>query len=329
MPRSVPVHRTSRLLAGGAVLVSLAAVLTGCAGGSGNVAGCVPKAVAGQASQTIEATGRFGSAPTVTFATPLHVDDTQVSTLIAGSGTPLTAQQEVSADLTFLNATTGAEVSKTDYSGSAPARFVIGGVGIPGLRKALVCARVGARLAVVLPPSQAIPAANRPAGLTATDSVVAVVDVRDAYLARADGSNQVMGNGLPAVVLGADGRPGITLPENTPPTTLRVANLKNGSGARIAAGDTAVIQYTGVIWKPDDITNGTVFDSSWTTGSPVDVVVKKGQTVPGLVTALAGQRVGSQVLAILPPSQAYGDQATSTIPADSTLVFVVDILGKA
>ncbi len=322
-------HRTARLLAGSAVLVSLAAALTGCAGGSGNVAGCVPKAVSGQASQTVTATGKFGSAPTVTFGTPLHVDDTQVSTLIAGSGTPLTAQQEVAADVTFLNGTTGAEVSKTDYSGSAPAKFVIGGVGIPGLRKALVCARVGERLAVVLPPSQAIPAANRPAGLTATDSVVAVVDVRDAYLARANGANQVMGNGLPAVVLGADGRPGITLPEDTPPTTLRVANLKNGSGARIATGDTAVIQYTGVIWKPDDVTNGTVFDSSWTTGSPVNVVVKKGQTVPGLVTALAGQRVGSQVLAILPPSQAYGSQATSTIPADSTLVFVVDILGKA
>ena len=109
---------------------------------------------------------------------------------------------------------------------------------------------------------------------------------------------------------------------------LRVANLKDGDGAEIKAGDTAVIQYTGVIWKPGDQTNGTVFDSSWTSGSPVNVVVKKGQTVPGLVTALAGQRVGSQVLAILPPKQAYGSQSTSTIPANATLVFVVDILGK-
>jgi peptidylprolyl isomerase len=155
------------------------------------------------------------------------------------------------------------------------------------------------------------------------------VDIRSAYLARANGRNQVMGNGLPAVVLGPDGRPGITLPEDVPPTRLRVANLKTGSGATIRSGDTAVIQYTGVIWKPEDPANGTVFDSSWTTGAPVDVVVKKGQTVPGLVTALAGQKVGSQVLAILPPSEAYGSQSTSTIPANATLVFVVDILGKA
>jgi FKBP-type peptidyl-prolyl cis-trans isomerase len=326
------VHRTARLLAGCVAVATIAAALTGCSAGSsssGSVAGCTPKAQSGQASDSVRATGKVGSAPTVKFDTPLHVDQTQVSTLVAGHGAPLTSAQEVSAEVTFLNASTGVEVTKTDYTGSAPAVFVIGSVQITGLRKALVCAQVGERLAVVLPPSQGIPAASRPSGLSATDSIVAVVDIRKAYLARANGSNQVMGTGLPAVVLGADGRPGITLPEDTPPTTLRVANLKDGSGARITKGDTAVIQYTGVIWKPGDTSNGTVFDSSWTTGSPVNVVVKKGQTVPGLVTALEGQRVGSQVLAILPPSQAYGSQSTSTIPANATLVFVVDILGKA
>ena len=104
-------HRTVRLLAGSVVLASLAAALTGCAGGPGNVAGCTPKAESGQASQSISASGKFGSAPTVQFDTPIHVDDTQVSTLIAGTGAPLTSKQEVSADVTFLNATTGAEVT--------------------------------------------------------------------------------------------------------------------------------------------------------------------------------------------------------------------------
>jgi peptidylprolyl isomerase len=324
------VHGTARLLAGCAVVASLAAALTGCAGGStGAAAGCTPKAVAGTASESVTASGKFGTAPTVKFPTPLHVNDVQVSELLPGHGAPLSAAQEVSTEVTFLNATTGAVVLKSDYTGSAPAKFVIRSVQITGLQKALVCAQVGERLAAVLPAGQAIPASSRPTGLSATDSVVAVVDVKQAYLARANGTDQVMGNGLPAVVLGPDGRPGITLPEDVPPTKLRVANLKSGSGATIEAGDTAVIQYTGVVWKPEDPANGTVFDSSWTTGSPVNVVVKKGQTVPGLVTALAGQKVGSQVLAILPPSEAYGSQSTSTIPANATLVFVVDILGKA
>lgn len=326
---SMTVHRTARLLAGSAVVALSVAALTGCAGGAASVAGCTPQVSAGVASQTIDATGRFGTEPRVTFDTPLRVDAVQASTLIPGRGTPITAAQEIVADVTFLDATTGEVVLKTDYSGAASAaRFVVKSVAVTGLRSALVCSRVGERLAVVMPASQGIPAASRPTGLGANDSVVAVVDVRDAYLARANGADQVMAGGLPAVVLGPDGRPGITLPEGAPPKTLQVADLKKGSGAVIERGDTAVVQYTGVVWKPDDAANAQVFDSSWTTGAPVTLQVAKGQIVPGLVTALTGQRVGSQVLAVLPPSQAYGSQTTSTIPPGSTLVFVVDILGK-
>ena len=97
------------------------------------------------------------------------------------------------------------------------------------------------------------------------------------------------------------------------------------------AGDTAVIQYTGVVWKPEDAANGTVFDSSWAAGAPVDVVVKKGQTVPGLVTALAGQKVGSQVVAIIPPVDGYGTKGSTdgTIKGTDTMVFVIDVIATA
>lgn len=324
-------HRTSRFLAGSAVVALSTAVLTGCAGGPGATSDCTPQASAGLASASVTATGAFGSAPTVTFDTPVRVSSTQVSTLIPGRGAPISAAQEVVADVTFLDATTGEAVLKSSYAGtSAAARFVVGAVAVPGLRKALVCARLGERLAAVMPASQGIPASNRPESLSATDSVVAVVDIRDAFLARANGVNQVMGGGLPAVVLGPDGRPGITLPEGDPPTALQVANLKVGSGAVIKGGQSAVVQYTGVVWKPGDLADGTVFDSSWAAdpAAPVTWQLTSGQIVKGLVTGLTGQRVGSQVLAVLPPSQAYGTQATSSIPAGATLVFVVDILGK-
>jgi peptidylprolyl isomerase len=325
----VTVPRTARLLAGTAAVALAAAVLTGCSGGVGSTAGCTPKVSAGSASDAVRATGALGSAPKVTVDTPLKASTVEASSLIRGHGTPITAQQEIVADVTFVDGTTGAVVGRTTYQGTkAAARFVVDKVGLTGMRSALVCAQVGERVAVVMPGNRAFPADQRPTGLTASDSVVAVVDILGAYLARANGTNQVMGGGLPAVVLGPDGRPGITLPQDTPPKTLRVADLKKGSGAVIKRGDTAVVQYTGVVWKTDDPANGQVFDSSWTNGSPVSLQVEKGQIVPGLVTALAGQRVGSQVLAILPPSQAYGKQSTSTIPAGSTLVFVVDILGK-
>jgi peptidylprolyl isomerase len=129
------------------------------------------------------------------------------------------------------------------------------------------------------------------------------------------------------VVLGPDGRPGITIPPTPAPKQLEVADLKKGSGPVLQRGDTAVVHYTGVLWSATP----SVFDSTWQNGAPVDLPLKTGNggVVKGFVTALAGQRVGSQVLAILPPDEAYGSTGNGTVPGDATLVFVVDILGKA
>lgn len=320
--------RPSRVVASAAATLLTAVALTGCAGGAGG--GCDPLATSGTASTSVTVDGAFGTKPTVAFPSPLHVDRTQVSTDIPGTGAPISAAQQIVADVTFLNATTGEVATASGYTGdAAAARFVVGSVGVRGLQKALVCARQGERLTAVIPPDEGIPAASRPAGLGAGDSLVAVVDVRRAYLARANGTPQVMAGGLPSVVLAADGRPGVSLPEGDPPSTLQVADLRRGSGAVVRRGETAVVQYTGVTWKPGDPANGKVFDSSWTSGAPVSLPVADGQIIKGLATALAGQRVGSQVLAVIPPSQGYGAQASGSIPADSTLVFVVDVLGKA
>jgi peptidylprolyl isomerase len=254
------------------------------------------------------------------------VASTQVSALRPGTGDPIAAEQEVVAGLTVLNATTGKVIPTSDATGksvpTANATFVVDRVPVKGLRKALVCSRVGERLAAVIPPSDGFPKANRPAAVGANDSIVVVADIRKAYLARANGVNQVMAGGLPAVVLAPDGRPGITVPNAAPPTKLVVADLKKGSGAVLKATDTAVVHYTGVNWK-----TRTVFDSSWRNGVPAAIPLQ--QVVKGFRTAVVGQRVGSQVLAVLPPSEGYGSKQQGAIPGNSTLVFVVDILGKA
>jgi peptidylprolyl isomerase len=320
--RAVPRRLVPRL--GGALIaVALtAAGLTGCAAGANgrSVDGCTPEATTGQAAQSVTATG--AKKPTVQFGTPQHVSTTQVATLRRGTGTPIEASQEIVADFTILNATTGKVVTATPYTTVAKAAaFVVGTVPVKGLRKALVCAQVGERLAAVIPPKDGFAAANRPATIGAKDSIVVVADIRRAYLARANGVNQVMAGGLPAVVLAPDGRPGITVPKGDPPKQLVVANLKKGSGAVLKASDTAVVHYTGVVWKTNS-----VFDSSWQNGAPAAIPL--AQTVKGFRTALVGQRVGSQVLAVLPPSEGYGSKDQGAIPGNSTLVFVVDVLGK-
>jgi peptidylprolyl isomerase len=242
--------------------------------------------------------------------------------------------QELVADVTILDGTTGKVVSKTDYTGKAdptgstgPAKVVLSSrLPAKGLRKALLCAQAGERLAAVIPPKEGFAAGTLGADVAGSDSIVVVVDVRKTYLARANGTNQVMSGGLPSVVLGPDGRPGITLPSAPPPAKLEVADLKKGSGPALRRGDTAVVHYTGVLWS-----DGSVFDSTWKNGAPVDLPLKTGSggVVKGFVSALAGQRVGSQVLAVLPPAEAYGTTGNGTVPGNATLVFVVDILGKA
>ncbi|MDQ1513042.1 MAG: hypothetical protein QOC59_884 [Microbacteriaceae bacterium] len=316
-----------------AATVAAAALLaTGLAGCDQIFSPCSPKASPGDASDSVTAGGRFGSEPTVRFPTPLNAPTTQVSTLIAGNGSRIVPNQQIVADITILDGTTGKVISKTDYTGkidpagaAGPASFVVDKVPVKGLQKALVCAQQGQRLAVVLPPKEGFAAGSLGTGVGSNDSVVVVADIRRTYLARANGTNQVMGDGLPAVVLGPDGRPGITVPSDPAPRKLVVADLKKGSGAVLKRGDTAMVHYTSVLWA-----DGTVADSTWQNGAPVPATLKVGTggVVKGFLSALAGQRVGSQVLAILPPSEAYGKQGGGSVPGNATLVFVVDILGK-
>jgi FKBP-type peptidyl-prolyl cis-trans isomerase 2 len=328
----VPLTRPLRFAAALAAAALLSAGLAGCS--AGGAAGCTSGAAAGSGSDSVTASGRFGTAPTVRFATPLHVPNTQVSSLISGSGPGVVQGQELVADLTILNGTTGKVVSKTDYTGkldptgATGAANVVVGKNLPsaGLRKALLCAQPGERLVAVIPPKEGFAAGTLGADVKPGDSIVVVLDVRRTYLARANGTNQVMSGGLPAVVLGPDGRPGITIPAAPAPKRLQVAELKKGSGPVLRRGDTAIVHYTGVLWS-----DNTVFDSTWQNGAPVGLTLKTGSggVVKGFVTALAGQRVGSQVLAVLPPDEAYGSTGNGSVPANATLVFVVDILGKA
>jgi FKBP-type peptidyl-prolyl cis-trans isomerase len=328
-----PVTR-ARVFGGIAVAIAASIALAGCASGSAtattykatSASGCTAIA-SGEGSDSVKATGAFDKVPTVTFANPLHVTSTQVSTLIDGHGTPVIGEQEIVADVTILDGTTGKVVSQTPYSTKAKAAtFPIAGVPLTGLRDGLVCAKVGERLAIVIPPGKGFTSANRPTGVTASDSIVVVADIRSAYLPKANGANQVMQSGLPTVVLAASGQPGIVPPLTKAPATLQVDLLKAGSGAKITANQTVVAQYVGALWK-----GGTVFDSSWKTGAPISISTKTGSAIPGFLKAIVGQRIGSQVLVVIPPKDGYGKAGSSdgTIPANATLIFVIDILGKA
>ena len=80
------------------------------------------------------------------------------------------------------------------------------------------------------------------------------------------------------------------------------------------------VRYVGALY------DGTPFDSSWSRGdAPISFPLN--QVVPGFAQGIQGMAAGGRRVIVIPPALGYGDQAQGPIPAGSTLVFVVDLVG--
>jgi peptidylprolyl isomerase len=118
--------------------------------------------------------------------------------------------------------------------------------------------------------------------------------------------------------------PKIKLPTGPAPTKLKVVDLIKGTGATAVDGDTLHVNYVGELYK-----NGKVFDASWkdTPGQTYSFPLGQHQVITGWDQGLKGMKVGGRRELIIPPAMAYGKSGSgSTIPPNSTLVFVVDLI---
>jgi hypothetical protein len=315
------VRKTTALLAAFAVL----AALTACTSAN-TVAGCSPTVRSGDASSVITAPGKLDKAPKVAFPTPLYTKTTEKSTIFSGHGAAIGSGQPVVVDVTIINATDSTVLQKTSYTAAGGSLITSGKSDFPAVSKALVCAQVGSRIAVIGSPKDSHSGkADTANGIAKNDSFIYVLDVKSAFPAKADGAVHASKSGLPAVVTTASGRPGITIPKTAAPTKLTTDVLTQGSGAAVKKGHYIVVKYTGVAWTD----KSTVFDSTWTTGQAT--VVQPGSTTlsPGLSTALVGQKVGSRLLVVIPAKLAASADGNGSAPAGETVVYVVDILGIA
>jgi FKBP-type peptidyl-prolyl cis-trans isomerase len=111
-------------------------------------------------------------------------------------------------------------------------------------------------------------------------------------------------------------------PDNpTPPADLVVKDLTVGKGPAAKKGDTVSVQYVGSLYH-----NNVVFDNSWDKGQPFSFPLGGGQVIPGWDKGVVGMKVGGRRELVIPPADGYGAQGSPpTIPANSTLVFVVDL----
>ncbi|MSR78753.1 MAG: FKBP-type peptidyl-prolyl cis-trans isomerase [Candidatus Taylorbacteria bacterium] len=95
---------------------------------------------------------------------------------------------------------------------------------------------------------------------------------------------------------------------------------KTGVGNEVKAGDAISVNYIG------KLANGTKFDSSYDRGDPIQFTVGGGNLIEGFDKGVIGMKVGGKRLITIPPELGYGSQAIGGIPANSTLVFEVELM---
>jgi len=105
------------------------------------------------------------------------------------------------------------------------------------------------------------------------------------------------------------------------PGGLQIMDEVLGSGDQAAVGNTVVVNYVGTL------TDGKKFDSSYDRGQPFSFRLGTGQVIMGWDQGILGMKVGGKRKLIIPPSLGYGSQSVGSIPANSTLIFEVELLG--
>jgi FKBP-type peptidyl-prolyl cis-trans isomerase len=93
-----------------------------------------------------------------------------------------------------------------------------------------------------------------------------------------------------------------------------------GTGTEAKAGQTVSVHYTGYL------TNGKKFDSSVDRGQPFSFALGAGQVIKGWDEGVAGMKIGGKRRLIIPAALGYGATAQGSIPANSELVFDVELL---
>ena len=102
---------------------------------------------------------------------------------------------------------------------------------------------------------------------------------------------------------------------------LVIEDLKIGDGQEVEKFNIVTVNYTGLL------ENGTKFDSSLNPGrTPFRFTVGAGQVIKGWDEGLMGMKIGGKRKLTIPPELGYGSRDNDPIPANSTLIFEIDLL---
>ncbi|MBK0418402.1 FKBP-type peptidyl-prolyl cis-trans isomerase [Leucobacter sp. CSA1] len=330
--------KRTRILIPAAVAAAL--VLAGCSAASGpsedaNGEACAP---AGEASQAVKVSGDAGGELTLDAETPLKATQVERSVLTNGEGEVPETDASVNVAVTYFNGSTGDIVTQIPEAPLPNSQEQLQAGGAAWMYDAVRCSVPGQRVALAVPVEDALGGLTAEEsgipGLKDEDSVIAVFDFGEAVESAAEQCEELKPRDekYPEVETFDDQAPEITIPEcMEAPEELEVQVLEEGDGAVVKEGDEVSVQYRGIIWR-----TGEEFDSSWSRGEPASFPAREGKpeegidgVIRGFSEALIGQKVGSQIMSIVPAEDGgYGAARLQQMghAPDDVMVFVLEIV---
>ncbi|MDR1768655.1 MAG: FKBP-type peptidyl-prolyl cis-trans isomerase [Propionibacteriaceae bacterium] len=339
------------------VLLSALTALTACTGSgtpatptaSGSATATPTPSATIPVSSSLDAitvTGKALKDPKIKFTAPFAIDKTRVKVLSEGDGPEVQADGYVSVWYKGVDGRTGAEFDSSyeytvtttptadtaspsatptpevqTYEGQAVS-FSLDGV-ITGFKTGLTGQKVGSRVLIAMPGSDAYDASggNSSDGINVGDTLIFVCDIVGASLAGPQGKAVTPKAGLPTVTDKGEEAPEVTIPKTDPPSAMEAQVLIEGTGAEVALDDNILTHYVTYSWK-----TGEQIESKY---DAVDAGVLN-TAIPGWQTGLKGKKIGSRVLLVLPPEDGFPNGSNDPpLEAGDTIVYVVDLLGKA
>ena len=264
----------------------------------------------------VTAKGKLGKKPTVSFKTPMTVEDNSYVVLQKGDGAQIEDGDRVCSQGIAISVKDGTELASSWEKNTPDCSLVLEkGTVSDAYYELLKGRKLNTTIAYGVNDSNS----------NGTSYIMALTYVsKSKDLTKATGDEVTdIPSDLPKVTRAKNGKPSINMNGYKGSSKLVSQALIKGKGKKVTNNNTIKVKYTG--WLLD----GTQFDSSWDKNTTLEADTYSGgnhQVIEGWQQAMVGQTIGSQVLMVIPPNLGYGDTAQGSIPANSTLIFVVDIL---
>jgi peptidylprolyl isomerase len=273
--------------------------------------------------------GDVGTAPEVKWKGSMKAGKVETETLTEGDGEQLKGQDSVLAHLWIGNGYSQ-ETALSTYEDKKAELLTVNNQ-LPEFLAGIRDAKIGTRLAVTASATEAFgETGNSQLGIANKDTVLVIIDLVSKVQDKPEGEQSPYPDWMPKPKFKEGVIRGFDFTDAPDPTgDLRRVQLIKGTGPRVKKGQTIAVRYLGQAFDGDKPFDENFGDTG--TGEPTTFAIGTGAVIKGWDQGLDGVPVGSRVVLEIPPELGYGAEGSpdSGIPANATLVFMIDILAAA